>query len=1291
VNVRSVQLRALLLPLCVAIASMAALAWYGFVWIPSQQKYLNERNFRLLRTLGAQIKTKVDNFDGALDHALKSLDGGDKLSSLKELVRRFAPDLEVLAVTEHPPAMQDPPSLEQSVLSRAGDPPRVQLQRDEGRNYLYLGLKQKLGHGQQTVFVLAKADLENATAPYLTPRPEFDALLLVSRNGRVIAQESPQGLKLARVDRLASAARAQAANPDGNNTPSNIFESLWLTSNTHDVTIGDADYKLYVQSVPLSLVRLNAATDEAEEWAVCGLVRTDKFRAESSALSYNYVLLFMAALAGILFTIPLLKLHVLSPHERLRNSDGVWVAAAVFLVTGLLTFGLLDAYYFAYDFRNVTDAQLKKIAFALRSSFWKEASQIDEQLRAFEDSRLWASTLVDMDRHRSSSSENDAPRMAFTRGVLSCQPREACKDRVLARPHDAPRVIYPYFDLATWNDGAGWQRIKWSATRNVTPFLNLKEEKVDYYPELERAARRFDGASRSGISAIASPNTGQPVTVFWQARDGVTPGESPTGLIGRSLALFQPPLSLDRPVLPPGVQFAVITNNGQVIFHSDGTRNLKENFVQECEDNAALRAALAAGRDQALSVNYLGRPHRLQLTPLATDSSRPTFTDPNWSLAVFQDTIVPQTLNLESLTLAVALFAMFGATLGGAWCLQFALQRQGAAKWFWPDDRKGARYRFVAWTNGLLGVLSIVVIALLTSTSLLVATGLLVIIALGATYIVVVRIDRPAATGDAWQQPFLWARVSLLFVVSAVPAIACFHVAYDFETGLFIRSGQMYLAKAGEARQDSIRQRLQPLFRDTDREAQLKRVSRPENSLEISPSPFFEASRETDDTTKSEPFTRSRLDGWLLVLHRFYNEVAVDPVSVFPDGGDANAPASRWQWRRLGPTQFSLAHTSHGRDALTATTKTADVNGWYAPIVVGLVGALYVLLRFGVQPLYALELYPSPGIAGTGHAQQPAANLLLIGPPGSGKTARLRQDPTNLVFDVRTRAFIDRRRHARPVQVERRMEPFDGSNLPGCPDAVICIDHLEHRFDEPAVRDFMLSFMEDLIYRHKRRVWVAADREPLGQLRKAQETRPAPTTPEADANNGPAVDLDRWAQVFQSFRLEIVGVAGQPTSDGQEHALEARGFDAASADPYYRSVWSSCSSDEKLALRQLADEGVVNPRNHIILEQLLRKGLARRDSTFRVMNETFRRFIVRETPAEQVDAWEHQGVKMPWSTIRTTLATVALGLLGLLVLTQQQLLYAWVGYVPALAPAVPTVLKLFASLQHGPKAAILNV
>ena len=47
--------------------------------------------------------------------------------------------------------------------------------------------------------------------------------------------------------------------------------------------------------------------------------------------------------------------------------------------------------------------------------------------------------------------------------------------------------------------------------------------------------------------------------------------------------------------------------------------------------------------------------------------------------------------------------------------------------------------------------------------------------------------------------------------------------------------------------------------------------------------------------------------------------------------------------------------------------------------------------------------------------------------------------------------------------------------------------------------------------------------------------------------------------------------------------------------------------------------------------------------------------------------------------------TLVVALAGLVLLTWQQLVYDWIGYVPALAPAVPTVVKLFASIQRGVK------
>jgi hypothetical protein len=104
----------------------------------------------------------------------------------------------------------------------------------------------------------------------------------------------------------------------------------------------------------------------------------------------------------------------------------------------------------------------------------------------------------------------------------------------------------------------------------------------------------------------------------------------------------------------------------------------------------------------------------------------------------------------------------------------------------------------------------------------------------------------------------------------------------------------------------------------------------------------------------------------------------------------------------------------------------------------------------------------------------------------------------------------------------------------------------------------------------------------------------------------------------------------------------------------------------------------------------MRDGLIVRQPTFRIMNETFRRFILGAVSPDTVAAWEREGVPVAWGSIKATLLTVALGLGAMLVLTQEQLLNAWIGYVPTLAAAVstviPTVIRLFGIFQRGTPA-----
>jgi hypothetical protein len=113
-----------------------------------------------------------------------------------------------------------------------------------------------------------------------------------------------------------------------------------------------------------------------------------------------------------------------------------------------------------------------------------------------------------------------------------------------------------------------------------------------------------------------------------------------------------------------------------------------------------------------------------------------------------------------------------------------------------------------------------------------------------------------------------------------------------------------------------------------------------------------------------------------------------------------------------------------------------------------------------------------------------------------------------------------------------------------------------------------------------------------------------------------------------------------------------------------------------------ADEGLVNPRNDAIVAQC--SGLVRRDHLFRLMDDRFRNFVLHALSSDEIRAREREGVSLPWASITTAALTVAAGLGALLLLTSQQLVDAWIGYVPAPAPAVPAVLRLL-GVRRDPK------
>jgi hypothetical protein len=131
---------------------------------------------------------------------------------------------------------------------------------------------------------------------------------------------------------------------------------------------------------------------------------------------------------------------------------------------------------------------------------------------------------------------------------------------------------------------------------------------------------------------------------------------------------------------------------------------------------------------------------------------------------------------------------------------------------------------------------------------------------------------------------------------------------------------------------------------------------------------------------------------------------------------------------------------------------------------------------------------------------------------------------------------------------------------------------------------------------------------------------------------------------------------------------------------YYYLEWRSCTHEECFVLAALARDGTVNPKNTASLRQLLRRRLIVRDPQFRIMNESFRRFVITVAVSLQED-WDAEAAGSGWGKARGPFAT-AVVLVGVFLLsTQQQFLQTSSGLLTAAGGCVAGLLKLIGFAQ----------
>ncbi len=190
-----------------------------------------------------------------------------------------------------------------------------------------------------------------------------------------------------------------------------------------------------------------------------------------------------------------------------------------------------------------------------------------------------------------------------------------------------------------------------------------------------------------------------------------------------------------------------------------------------------------------------------------------------------------------------------------------------------------------------------------------------------------------------------------------------------------------------------------------------------------------------------------------------------------------------------------------------------------------------------------------------------------------------------------------------------------------------------------------------------------------------QENAPSGDEPQSSDVQTPPGDAAS-AEQLSAIALEESGYLTLLTED---HIISRVG---AEAQLHYRQLWSHCTTDEKLVLVQLAEHGIVNPKSFGWVMDLMNRGLVVRTPDLRLMNESFKRFVLQETKRSQILEWQEEMGPSAWSVLKWLLPLPLLLLAGFLFITQRDAVSNAAGVLVALASLAPVVFNLYGKFQE---------
>ncbi len=1405
------RLHILIITLLVLLVPFSLYYW-GFVRL--QTAYFTEHKSRQLAVMSNQISAKIKNLGSVVENAgaqlferaaaeAKKKGRVPKESPLDEFKKTLAlgDRLEPLN-----PFLPIPPKSADAELAKSLT---LRWERETEMSKLKIEFTGGWKDGSPAQRLQVEADLGGVLQSILV-KEAFDSVLIAdAESGDVIHQHNRQSgskLRVATLDALRDEQK-------------NKLDRLALAqaTNIQDVKLAGDDYKLFSRPVEMSIA-VSGSDRPGLRWIVCGLINEGHFRRERWAISYTVLIVFTAGMILAALSWSFLKLWLMGAKDRLRVADVYFLLFSAMIGAALLT--LFSLYVYTYSsLSHEADEKLSAFAKDVHDNLHAEVraaldelDRLNEDLLADTESRNLLNAKP-QDTRASSSPQAEKRRRIGESTKAALQPKTLEKTHILKQEHEGENEHpYPFFTTAFWIDDDRQQRIKWTTRDATTRFVavpptrayfnNIKQERflhLDRGAVSDNAKRKADRAVRKDGETVQERtckdyNDRAEHHDFWLEPITSSLTGVETVIISKK---FCPPysswvaaldtrlLSMIDTVTPPGYGFSVIEAGGRVLFHSELAQHFEENFYDECDERAELRAAVEARQSTALGADYLGSGHSLYTLPVKDF--------PGWTIITYRDKQILRTAQLELLVVAANLFLLYSLLLLALFVLIYLwnLNTGERVEWLWARDEAIAFYRGVLFANVCFCLLfgaAIIYFERARLFWLAVAFPFfgLVVAAICLKLSGVLRKcgagrsdnSHPVIRCRAW---YVLMITTLMFLTSVMPAIAFFKLAYDEQMKLLAKHGQVKLAQDLRAREERIRaqyaayaRNLAPeITRDAGRvkdgwveELIGKRLNwspdEKRRPLDVYESVFLDTSREeamTDSRRNPPPVAEQTVSDSLPVTADLSETVSYEkylsylrPMVNRTSGEWAGLIGARsadgaWEWSEQEGNRLLLktretdaaehAAPLHLRSSVPFLTlpvpgKTFWGTIWWA--IIAIFAVLFVLLRFVVLRVFLLKLDdPVTMLHAHDFTCQGATkkHFVVLGAPFLDVGWLLNGSPVKRIT-------------LKDAVSKQNAEAEQNGEL-------LAIDDFDYRSDDPGWNMKRLSLLEKL---HKERsVIIFSRRDPfcfcLAPACGSHQQKPSAAST--------ANQMDRWMKVVSSFWVIHIEDKGErqsfmdslceekqklippdaqadrrfaqylrwlsrrlPNGDRHRAALYDSLADECApraylqnvgreilahpkfkelsaeqlirllleqAEAYYKAVWATCSPDQKLTLYYLAQDCLVSAKN-IEVRRLMRRGLIVRDPDVRLMNKSFRQFVLSTATPEEIRA--DARMDSSWSKLRLPLLLVLLGVALFLLVSHPELYSSSMAIITALATGIPTVFRLLGMFQRGKPASELT-